>query len=245
MLPVKIKLTDEIINNVKSARIAKRIPAAELSKAIKRDVSYISSFELKRLKTISAVDLTAIISYMFDIPEHKAIEKVERLISVEVKKETDNQVNQNYNILLANNKININNDNIFDIDNNDNNKNNQLLIRESSIDEYSYSDTNDNADLELISDMLDDIKNIISEFYKKEPKETVFILNSFIKTLKIDPSFTMKLMGMPFFTLKTLSVDVRIKILADLYAILKKYAAAVNPATSPADGGHLHKGKDE
>ena len=244
MLPTKIRLTDEIINNIKSARIANRIPAAELSRAIKRDVSYISSLELKRLKTLSAIDLTAIISYMFNLPEYKAVEKVESIIGIN--KETDTSANHNNDIFHSHNENNINKGNYDNSDNDDSIKNNQqLIVHDSTSNEYWYGDMLACADPELISDMLNEIIGLISVFFKNEPKETVFILNSFIKTFKLDPVFTMKLMGMPFFTLKALSTDIRIKVLNDLSAILKKYADAANPAAIPASGGRLPEGKGE
>ena len=82
MLPPKIKLTAQILHGIKAARIAKRIPAATLSKAINRDDSYISSLELKRLRTISSADLIAILCVIFSIPEHEAMSKAEELIGI-------------------------------------------------------------------------------------------------------------------------------------------------------------------
>ena len=223
MIPAKIQLTDDVINRIKTARLVKRIPAVELSKAIKRDGSYISSLELKRLKNISAADFISILRYLFDIPENKAIEKAEIMLDIAKK-----DIAAPYLSLEANSAYDKNNEHIS--------------INETPEQKYRYGDDGGNANPELISDMLDDIAGLISDFYKKEPKETVFALNSFIKTFKFDPMFTLQLMEMPFFSLKSGNIDIRIKVLADLSAVLKKHIAALKTYANQGSGTRLANG---
>ena len=205
MLPAKIKITDHLLNEIKAARIAKRIPAAMLSRAIKRDDSYISSLELRRLRTISSVDFVAIVSYLFGIPEHEAVAKAEELAGIE--KMTDTQSSRSLQDSLSNTS-----------------SKDLLLVSEPKV-KYSWYDTKTGcAEPELISGMLDTLSGLIVEIYGKDPKEAVFALNCFIKTMQFDPVFAMGVMGIPFFALKTLTIDERKEVLAELSGVYRKYA---------------------
>ena len=202
MLPPKIMLTDQILHNIKAARVEKRIPAATLSRAINRDESYISSLELKRLRTISSVDLVAILCVIFDIAEHEATAKAEAFIGIETG--TDRYADLNMQASVA-----------FD------GAENIIKVSEPTVANYRYDTMTDYAEPELISDMLDVLTGFIIEFYKKEPKEAVFVLNCFIKTMQFDPAFAMGVMGLPFLVLKSLSTDKRMEVLSELAAVLK------------------------
>ena len=205
MLPPKIKLTDRILHNIKAARVEKRIPAATLSRAINRDDSYISSLELKRLRTISSVDLVAILCIIFDIPEHEATAKAEDFIGLETK--TDRYADLSTQASIT-----------FD------GAEDTIRVSEPTVTSYSYDTKTDYAEPELISDMLAVLTGLITEFYKKEPKEAVFALNCFIKTMQFDPAFAMGVMGLPFLVLKSLSIDKRMEVLSELAAVLKGHA---------------------
>ncbi|MCL2153490.1 MAG: hypothetical protein FWH57_11140 [Oscillospiraceae bacterium] len=213
MLPAKIRLTDQMLDYIRAARIAKRIPAATLSRAIKRDDSYISSLELKRLRTISSVDLVAILCFLFNISEHEALERAEELIGVEKKAAVDAIRSPQYSP--------------SNIDSNEIQK-----VSETSR-EYRWYDTRINyAEPELINDMLEVLVGLITEFYRNDPKEAVYVLNSFIKTMKFDPIFTMSVMGIPFFMLKNLNIDERKEVLDDLSAVFREHAATANQKTN-------------
>ena len=197
MLPAKIKLTEQMIDSIKTARIAKRIPAVVLSRAINRDDSYLSSLELGRLRTVSAVDLVAMLRFLFGISEQEAMEKAEALVALE------------------------NNSGGYNFGNQE-----PVFVREA-VAKYAWPGVDtDNAEPELISDMLDALAGLIIDYYKKDPKEAVFVLNSFIKIMRLDNAFAMGMMGMPFSVLKTLSPEQRRLLLADLSAVFKQYAAA-------------------
>jgi hypothetical protein len=43
--------------------------------------------------------------------------------------------------------------------------------------------------------------------------------------MQFDPAFTMELMRIPFFALKTLSIDKRRDVLDELFNVFNKYAA--------------------
>jgi hypothetical protein len=206
MLQAKIKLTDLMIHNIKTARIAKRIPAAVLSRAIKRDDSYISSLELKRLRTISADDLIAILSFLFEIPEHMAIAKAEEFIGIVEK---------------PNSYLNSGSQDSFSPGGNEG----AMWVSEPVVNDYQYDTKSAYAGLELINDMLEVLIGLITDIYKKEPKEVFFVLSSFVKTLQFDPVFTMSVMGIPFFALKSLSIDKRKDVLDELLSVFSKYAA--------------------
>ena len=209
MLPAKIKLTEQVIHKIKTARIEKRIPAAVLARAIKRDDSYISSLESMRLRTISAVDLVTIIGFLFDIPEQMAAEKAEEFIASANKPDSYSAQDLQYPLAL---------DDIADA----------MLVNEPAPKGYLSDAKTDYAEPELISDMLEVLAGLITDFYKADPKEAVFVLNSFIKTMKFDPVFTMSVMGIPFFKLKQLSVDKRKEVFEDILAVFRKHTAIAN-----------------
>ncbi|MCL2147597.1 MAG: hypothetical protein FWH52_07300 [Synergistaceae bacterium] len=209
MLPAKIKLTDQIINDIKAARIAKRIPAATLSRAIKRDDSYISSLELNRLRSMSSADLVAILCFLFSISEHKAVARAKELIGIEIKADNESSRSPQYSPT--------------------NNDGNDMLIASDQIHEYRRYDTKtDYAEPEIISELLEILTALITEFYRNDPKEAVYVLNIFIKTMKFDPIFTMGVMGIPFYALKTLSIDERKEVLDHLSAVFREYAVTAN-----------------
>ena len=209
MLPPKIKLTDQAIHNIKAARIEKRIPAATLSRAIKRDDSYISSLELKRLRSISSVDLVAIVCVLYSIPEEEAIAKATALIGTGTK--TDSYPNQNIQPPLS-----------------DYGGEDTTRVSEPTAANYRYNAIADYAEPELISDMLDDLTGLINEFYKKEPKEAVFVLNSFVKAMQLDPAFTMSVMALPFILLKSINAEKRTEVLSELVSISNRYVSMGN-----------------
>ena len=97
---------------------------------------------------------------------------------------------------------------------------------------------------ELISDMLETLANLITEFYKEDPKEAVYALNSFTKTMKFDPAFAMGVMEIPFFVLGALSGDEREGVLAELSAVCMKHAEMADQNINPphTDMGRLETG---
>ena len=203
MLPAKIKITDQILHKLKTARIEKRIPAGSLSRAINRDDSYISSLELGRLQSISSVDLVAIIRTLFSISGEEAIAKATDFIGM-VQNKDDTPPDSYRWAATQYNSI----DDAMSV-----NESTPVYHRELKADYY---------ETELINDMLDNLTSLISEFYKKDPKEAVFALNSFVKTMQFDPDFTMGVMGLPFFSLKALSNDERMEALPDIAAVIKR-----------------------
>jgi len=68
-----------------------------------------------------------------------------------------------------------------------------------------------------------DSNSALSTFYRKDPKEAVFVLNSFIKTMQLDSAFAMGVMGLPFYALKSLSIDKRMEVLSEFITVLKKH----------------------
>ena len=217
MLPAKIKMTDQIIQTIKAARNEKRIPAAVLSRALKRDDSYISSMELKRLQTISSVDFIAILCVVFEIPEHEAVEKAKELAGIG--KEFDSYPDYSLHEPVSNVE----------------GKETYFVSEPASAGYLSNAGT-DYAEPELISDLMDALTGLIKEFYMKDPKEAVYTLNSFIKTMRFDPAFTMGVMGIPFYILRTLSIDKRKEVIADLSDVVKNHASNANLDESRVDG---------
>ena len=211
MLPAKIRLTNEMINKIKTARIAKRIPAAVLARAIDRDDSYISSLELNRLRTISSVDLVAILGFLYSIPEHIAIERAEALIGMS-------------NMPDGSSVHSLHSSPSSD------GSNGLMTVNEQPLIYNRYDARVEYAEPELINDLLEVLVKHITEFYEKDPKEAVYVLNSFIKTMQFDPDFTMSFMGIPFFALRELSIDDRKEVLADLSNVYRKHAATLKPA---------------
>ena len=205
MLPAKIKITDQLLNEIKAARTAKRIAAAALSRAIERDDSYISSLELKRLRTISSVDFVAIVRYLFGIADDEAMAKAEELAGIGKTADTYTGREARDSFSSPGGK-------------------GLMSVSEPGEGDSRYDAKNGYAEPELISDALDALSGLIAEFYSEDPKETVFALNSFIKTMQCDPGFAMGLMGIPFFALKTLSADERREVLDELLGVYRKYA---------------------
>ena len=214
MLPAKIKLTDQLIHNIKTVRIAKRIPAAALARAIDRDDSYISSLELNRLRSISSADLIAIIGFLNSVPEHMAAAMAEEFISTGRVPEAYSDRNLQESPLYESGM-------------------GSLTVNEPTVGNYRYDANCGYSTPELISDMLDAVAKLFIEFYEKDPKEAVFVLSSFIKTMQFDPVFTMGVIGIPFFTLRKLSIDERKAVLADLSDVYRRYDTAANQKTNP------------
>ena len=222
MLPIKIKLTEQIINDVKTARTAKRIPASSLSRAINRDDSYISSLELGRLRTISAVDLVAMLRCIFGVSEQEATGKAEALVALESLSGSYTRRDSQHSVLREPH---------YGYGDQDADS-----VREAMAEYPRFGADTDYAGPELISDMLDALAGLIIDFYKKDPKEAVFVLNSFVKLMRLDPRFAMGMMGMPFSVLKNLRPEQRKTLLAELSTVFKQYAAAarINAGTHNA-----------
>lgn len=206
MLPAKIKLTEQVVSKIKAARIEKRIPAAILSRAIKRDDSYISSLEAMRLRTISAADLTGIISFLFNIPAQIAAEKAEEYVNAENKATNHSDWNMHDSLPYDTSS-------------------GAMSVSEPMTNGYLSDMKTNYAQPELISDMLETMTELIIEFYGRDPKEAVYALSSFIKSMQFDPVFTMNVLGLPVFMLKTISIDKRKETFADILSVFKKYAA--------------------
>ena len=209
MLPTKIKLTNQIIDSIRAARITKRTPAATLSRAIKRDDSYISSLELKRIRSIRSDDLVAILCFLYGISEHDAEEKAEEIIGIRNKADNSPSSDSRYSSSSGGGK-------------------DAQRVGEQ-IHEYGRYDTGtDYAGPELIGDILEVLTGLIAEFYKSEPKEAVYALSSFIKSMKFDPIFAMGVMGIPFYALKTFSIEERKEVLSVLSCLFREYVVVAN-----------------
>lgn len=202
MLPTKIRLTDEAIESIKTARTAKRIPAATLSKAINRDASYISSLELGRLRSVSSADLIALLCNLYGITEQEAAAKAEELISTNKK--------TSYSALTA-------------VDRNQ--PASGMMTGEKK---RLYGRRVDFTEPELISDMLDEMTQLIIDVYNEDPKEAVFALKSFVQTLRFDRDFVMNIMEMPFYSLNTLSISEREAVISEMQELLRKHAGTAN-----------------
>ena len=208
MLPSKIELTDILIDSIKTARITKRIPAATLSKAIRRDASYISSLELGRLRNISTVDLVLIHCIIYNISEHEAITMVEALIN-EGRGADIYHGHKALRSLVSDGK-------------------GAIMAGEPYVEYHVHNEGADFAEPELISDMLDTLTSLIIDIYKENPKEAVYMLTSIIKSMQFDPEFTMGIMGIPFFALKHLGANERKEVLNELLDVFKKHADKAN-----------------
>ena len=206
VLPPKIIVTDEIIHNIKSTRIAKRIPAAKLSRALNRDDSYISSLELSRIRTISTVDYVAILSYLFDIPEQEAVKKAEEDIGV---RENENGF-ENLDDLRISPECDFSG---------------MLMVSEPTIEYRSANAVENLFDTELINDLLAKMVELITSFYKEDPKEAVFALSSFTKLLQTDIIFSMELMGLPLYSLKDMGNEERAGVLKEISEVIKRISS--------------------
>ena len=203
----KIEMTDEIITSLKAARTERRISASALSKALNRDASYISSLELKRLRTISIYDFIAILCIVYNISENEAIEKAE---------------------ILSATKINISNLHLRDYGNAQSFFWNQpVQVNEYSSEKYPVDWNADIQAPELIKDTLDVITKKIIEFYENNPKDTVFILQNLKNSLQSSLDLSMEIIGMPIYTLKTLDEKSKKDALGSIMEIIKKYAGNI------------------
>lgn len=200
MLPPKIGLTEQIIDKIKTVRIAKRFPAATLSKAINRDDSYISSLELGRLRTISAFDLTAIFCTLYSIREEQAVAMIEQLLGEKPAFDGSSLVNEprpDYEVTKPN----------------------------YAEPRPNYAETShDQAKPELIGDMLETMTELMIESYNDNPKEAVFALKCFIETMQSDSTFATEIMSMPFYTLKSPGIEEQKEILGEILEVIKKHA---------------------
>jgi hypothetical protein len=210
MLPSKIKLTDEIIHIIKSTRVTKRISAVKLSRMINRDDSYISSFELKRLRTISSDDLLIILSNIFSISESEAILKAKELIGMECETGIRSNINTHIQDLPKYYEKG-------------------TITVSEPIEKNSYNSIkSDYTGTELIDDMLDTISNNFIEFYKNNPKEAVYSMKSFIQSMYFDPDFMMEIIGIPFYTLGELNKNQRQDVLEKMLNVFENYFISYN-----------------
>ena len=205
MLQSKIKLNDRIINDIKTARNSKRIPAAKLSQAIMRDDSYISSLELGRLRSISSVDLVSIYCFIYGIAEHESIAMVEALVNSDLP--TRSSINLKPQHPYASNYEDT------------------MAVNEPYSNAYVRKGGTEFAEPELIGDMLEALTGVITEAYMKNPKDAMYMLKSFITNMQFDQEFTMSVVGVPFFVFRSLSPDVRKAALDEMLDVYRKYAA--------------------
>ena len=205
MLQSKIKLNDRIINDIKTARNSKRIPAAKLSQAIMRDDSYISSLELGRLRSISSVDLVSLYCFIYEISEHESITMVEALVNSE--NPALSCINQKPQYTYASNYEGA------------------TAVSEPNSKAYMRRGGTEFAEPELIGDMLEALTGVITEAYMENPKDAMYMLKSFITNMQFDQEFTMGVVGVPFFVFRSLSLDVRKEALDEILDVYRKYAA--------------------
>ena len=207
MLPPKIRLTEQIIAYLKNTRTKKRIPASTLAKAINRDSSYISSLELGRLLTISAADFVAILCFLLDINESSAIEKAEDIINAGKRGEGGSDPAPPEQHSYAGDSA-------------------ILSVSQNTIQYQWYgSRADDNVDIELLDNIFDDMKKLVTDIYLRSPKETIYSLNCFNMALKFDPMLAMSVLGAPYYTLKGLSIEKRKRVMADISNVIKQHAA--------------------
>ena len=205
MLQSKIKLNDRIINDITTARISKRIPAAKLSQAIMRDKSYISSLELRRLRSINSVDLVSLYCFIYRISEDESIAMVESLVNSDIP--TRSHFNQNPQHPYESNYEDTG------------------AVNEPYSGAYLRNGGTEFAEPELIGDMLEALTGVITEAYMENPKDAMYMLKSFITNMQFDQEFTMGVVGVPFFVFRSLSLDARKEALEEILDVYRKYAA--------------------
>ena len=92
MIDAKIQLTKHIINSIQSDRMKKNITAAELSEAIGRTPSYISSLENGRIARIASNDLISIFTRIFGYSQQASLDYVVSLVDQSNKLMTNSTV---------------------------------------------------------------------------------------------------------------------------------------------------------
>ena len=200
----KVEMTDTLITYIKDARTDRRISASALSKAINRDASYISSLELKRLRTISIYDFISILCIIFNITEKEAVERTKTLIGNDI-------IPSRFHNLAYGGKLSD-----FQIP--------PVQVSEQTSKNYSVKLYGDSEAPELIKDSLEAINIKIIEFYNKNPKDAVFILQNLQKSLFSTLDFSMEIIGLPIYTLKNLDDEIKKETLSSILAVIGKYA---------------------
>ena len=167
--------------------------------------SFCSIYESMRLRSISSFDLVGIVGFIFDIPENMAAKKAEEFIDAGKNdgRYPDREPQDSRPSITSSGA---------------------MRVCEPTRGYLSDAKT-EYAEPALISDMLEVLTGLIADFYKTDPKEAVFALNSLIKSMQCDPVFTMSVIGIPFFAIKTLGADERKEVFADILSVLKKHAA--------------------
>ena len=200
----KVEMTDNLISYIKDARTGRHISASALSKALNRDASYISSLELKRLRTISIYDFITILCIIFNISEKEAVERAKTLFGIEIIPSRFH--NRAYGSTVSDIQIP------------------PVQVNEQTSKNYSEKWCGDSEAPELIIDSLEAINNKIIEFYNKNPKDAVYFLQNLQKSLYSTLDLSMEIIGMPVYTLKNLNEDLKKEALSCVLAIIGQYA---------------------
>lgn len=204
MLSPKVTLTDELIHHIQETRMGNIIGAAVLSEKIGKPSGYISALENKRIKTIASSLLIKIFLVLHDnLSEDEVIAKIEAIINVP--KTIDKQSSDNV-------AIDIDDEDIEEHGENESPKKNK---------KYNLMEDYNNPD--LIKGILNEISKRFSSSYKNNPKDTVYILSTFLSSMRFDTGFVMAMLSLPYFGLNNLTHDERQNAFDDIQEVFKKH----------------------
>ncbi len=199
MLNPKIKLTEELLYHIKEKRINSGRGSIELSQAIDKPSAYISAIENKRVGSMSSALLIKIFQTLYDgISEDEAIEKIEAIISPKQGRATNGPAQSN---------------DLSDEDDAVDQKENKTI----------YKLSEDYNDPELVKAMLEDVTKFFTKVYDGRPKDTVYVLNLFMRSMRFDIGFVMAILSLPYFALKSLSDEERQNAFDDIQSAFRKH----------------------
>ncbi len=197
MLDAKVILTDDLIQHIQTARIEKSVNAAALSKDIGKPEGFISALEGKRYKKIASIVLVTIFDRLYpDLSKDDIIAKIESIVS---------KPSVTSDLDAANIAIDGGHEDI--------------VFEEK--DEYTLAEDYNNP--YLINNLLNTLSKPFRVFYEKRPKDTAYILTTFLTSMRFDLGFMMKIISYPFFLFKSLTIDERKRFMSEFKQLFTKY----------------------
>lgn len=198
MLSPKIRLNDELRENIQRGRQAKNISASDLSTLIGKALSYVSALENKRIAKVSSNDLVKIFSVIHDCSEEDAAEIIENLLE-------KNEIFDRQTAAAS-----------WEDD--------DTAKKPTAIKTYSLAENNDHGELHEKYIAAIDIR--LRAFHKAHPHDALVIFQRLIKSMNFDLGFVMAILSAPFFNLEPLSHEERQAVYDEFADLLKKHFTA-------------------
>lgn len=200
MSPIKIVMSDDLRNLIRTKRKKLGMSGVTLSQLINQKSSYIAAIENGRIRKMSLESLKQVIKILFSCDDSEA----EAIIKMHISKEN--------NIHFAKHT----NDNNINVDTSSQEFANQNIKK--------YKTGEDHIDTVTLDDLVKNMKIGFETMQKHDSEFVVSTLKRLVTSMHFDLGFMMALFHIPYFVLNGLTHEERQKFLNDVSDIFKKYA---------------------